>query len=380
MKKIFYLLSSLMLVFTACDPMEDVYEELDKAKKDETTVSTELVKADYDVYKSNKDYPHVATKQYFTGEAEAAVLIPAMLNKRYAHLENGATVTVSYNTPVFPSVNNTVSSWAKYTVTAEDYTANGESYPNFNSSSDVYRFLERKYSDAAEKQLVVLTYDYYAGSTTTITDSFLFVDGRWENIYHVSADDFQSVKNTYGSFSNSDLENMPIYFDLFLKKDVVVAKEGDFEYVSYYFYNSSDKSRTQRVMAMYFNGANWVPAVDATLKASLKFQKKNNEWVPDLSIQYTLTVEDYAYVGNDANNVATAAARENLRRFGNFSTYNWTTEQLYEAMNAVLKLHYSSAEVGQKFKVTFESYPAGKMELILIKRESGEFTKPLDGE
>lgn len=380
MKKIIYLLSSLMLVFTACDPMEDVYEELDKAKKDETTVSTELVKADYAIYGSNTEYPHVASKQYFTGEAEAAALIPAMLNKRYPHLEDGASVTVTYNTLLFPGFDNTVSGWEKYTVTDEDYAANGERYPNFNSSSDVYRFLDAKYPNAAEKKLVVLTYDYYAGSTSTITDSFLYLNGRWENIYHVTADDYTSVKNTYGSFSGSDIENMPVYFDVFLKKDMVVAKEGDFEYVSYYFYDSSDRSRSQRIMAMYFNGNNWVPAVGATAKATLKFQKKNNEWVPDLSVQYTLTADDYAYVGNDANNIGTAAARENLRRFGNFSTYNWTTDQLYEAMNAVLKLRYPSAEVGQKFKVTFESYPAGKMELVLIKRANGNFTKPEEGE
>lgn len=372
-------MSSLMLVFTACDPMEDVYDELDKASKDETVVNTELVKADYDVYKENTDFPHVAAKQYFLSEDEAAELVPAMLNKRYPHLENGATVTVAYNTPIFPGIGNSVSSWEKYTVTAEDYTANGESYPNFNSSGDVYKFLGAKYPDAAENQLVVLTYDYYAGSKSTITDSFYYMNGRWENIYHVTSDDYLSVKNTYASFSGSDSDNMVAYFDLFLKKDVIVAKEGDFEYVSYYFYDSSDKSRTQRVMAMYFNGSNWVPAVGATEKATLKFQKKQGEWVPDLSVLYTLIADDYTDVANSLD-VGTQAARDNLKRFGNFNTYSWSTEDLYKAMNFILKKRFPNAEVDQKFKVTFDSYPAGAMELILKKRADGEFTKLQDGE
>ncbi|MER2996452.1 hypothetical protein [Pontibacter populi] len=377
MKKIFYLLSSLMLVFTACDPMEDVYEELDKAKKDDAAFAIELNKDDYAVYKSNTEYPHIATGQYLTGEEEAALVIPAMLSKRYAHLGNGATVEVNYHIQKFPGVTNSVSSWEAYTVTAEDYTAVGEKFANFNSSSDVYRLLDHKYPTPTDKQLVVLTYDMYAGGTTsTITDSYFFVNGDWSNIYHVTAQDYASVKNTYGSFSGSDDANLKVFFDKFLKSDVIVAKEGDFRYVSYYYYNSNgDKSRTQRIMAMYFDGENWMPAVGVKQTATLKFQKKDNVWVPDLSIPYTLVASDYTYVGNDDNNIATAAARANLRQFGNFSTYNWTNDQLYEAMGAILKLHFSGEEAGKKFKVTFDSYPAGKMTLVLVKAENGNFVK-----
>lgn len=377
MKKIFYLLSSLMLVFTACDPMEDVYEELDKAKKDDAAFAIELTKDDYAVYKGNTEYPHIATGQYLTGEEEAAVVVPAMLSKRYAHLGNGATIEVNYHVQKFPGVTNDVSSWEAYTLTADDYTANGESAARFNSSSDVYKFLGTKYPAAAEKQLAVLTYDQLSNNVvTTIKDSFYYINGRWENIYHVSAEDYASVKNTYGSFSGSDDANLKVFFDKFLKNDVIVAKEGDFRYVSYYYYNSNgDKSRTQRIMAMYFDGENWMPAVGVKQTATLKFQKKDNVWVPDLSIPYTLIASDYAYVGNDDNNIGTASARANLRQFGNFSTYNWTTDQLYEAMGAILKLHFSNEEAGKKFKVTFDSYPAGKMTLVLVKAENGNFVK-----
>lgn len=384
MKKLVYLLSSLMLVFTACDPMEDVYEELDSKKTtDKTRVETTLVKADYEVYKSDNTVPHVAKELYFVNEDEAAALIPAILNKKFPHLGNGAAVTVNYNTLAYPGISNTVASWEKYTVTAEDYTANGEKFPNFNSSGDMVKFLGIKYTAPVEKQLVVLTYDYFANNTTTtITDSFYYLNGKWENIYHVTAADYASVRNTFGSFSGSDAELIPEYFNKFLNNEVFGAKAGDVRYVSYYFYDSGSKTYSQRIMSMGYNGSKWVSISNKLLTpAKLKFKKKENVWEPDLSTPYSFVTADYIWVAENPA-YGTEANRKNLKDFGNFyqsnpnsSTY-WSDEQIAAAIAGRLDVLFPTAEVESKYEVSFVAYKGGNTTrtMVFIKGANGKFS------
>lgn len=150
-----------MVVFSACDPMEDVYDELDALKGPFTKK--------VDVTLSSEDYTEVKGKSYFTTEEKAAAAIPEFLNEAYSHLENGSTVRVTYNKLMFPGYNSSVSEVEKYTAVAEDYDFTGESHDNFNSAGDLVKLLEHKYPDAVENQLVVLTYDYYQnGATSTV--------------------------------------------------------------------------------------------------------------------------------------------------------------------------------------------------------------------
>lgn len=377
-------------MFTACDPMEDVYEELDKANtKDNTTVETVLVKADYDLYKDSTDYPHVAKKQYFIDEAEAAELVPAILNKRYSHLGNGATVTVTYNRLSTPGISNEVSSWVEHTVTSEEYVANGDTRgDNFNSSKDFESFLKRKYPNAVEGQLVVLTYNYFAGTVyENITDSFFFKDGSWKNIYHVTDRDYISVNSLYKNFTSSNNSMLPTYFDKFLKEEVLDAEAGDIMYVSYYYYDFTNYNH--KVMAMIYDGEKWVKAEGSVETATLKFKKKNNKWEPDLSISYKLVAEDYVWMSQQPElgtpaqlgNIGVGKNDEGYNRNTNFYQQDptaaryWKDQDIYNAISALLKHKYPNTEVGTKYAVTYEFYNSGvkAATVVLELMESGEY-------
>ncbi|MBC5775467.1 hypothetical protein H8S95_15420 [Pontibacter sp. KCTC 32443] len=392
MKKLVYLLSSLMLVFTACDPMEDVYEELDKAKtSDKVTVSTELKKADYEVYSKDATVPHVAKNLYFVNEDEAAALIPAILDKNYPHLGNGASVNVTYNVLSYPQYNNTTSIAARVTVSNAEYTAMGKLTSNFTAESDIATYLATKYPTPQERQLVALTYKMSDanGTVTTQKDSFFYLNGAWKNIYHVSDAEYTATGN--GQFRNFDSNSDALltnYFNQFLTNyytnNNLIVRKGIVEYVSFTYYTGS--ATVQRLRIMVYDGSKWVEAATAVEKASLKFKKKANVWEPDLSIPYAFVTADYAWIGDDANGFGTELNRKNLRDFGNFyqsnpnSTNYWSDEQIAAAIAARLDVLFPNAEVEQKYEVSFAAYKGGNITrtMVFIKGANGKFALYVD--
>jgi hypothetical protein len=385
MKKVLYFLSSLMLVFTACDPMEDVYEELDKKFPDTyaTDVTLDLAKADYELLKG-----HSAAKNlYFTNEQEAATEIPNILTKKYAHLDNGTTVTVGFTALSFPLFNNNaVSNVVNYTVTEEDYDVTGDGrYDSFNTLDDIFTILKHLYPNAEANKLAVLTYDWYYGaaspSTQEKTGSYYFVNGKWVEAYHVSVADYTSVNHTKYTFSSSDGDNTALYFDKFLKENVFGAKAGDVQYVSYAYYSSSSRKTSQRIMTMTFNGTSWVPVEkDMVYTSALQFLKEDGNWKPDITIKYALTSSDYQWIAGNAA-LGTNASRSNLGQYGNFyqgnpnSSNYWSQDMINVALAALLKNKYPNAEVGQKFLLTYVAYNGGNTSITirLQLQPSGEY-------
>jgi len=363
MKKIVYLLSALMLAFTACDPMEDVYEELDKAAAttpDATVVTKTLVNADYQAI---KDAPsHVKTKFYFASEDEAINLIPVFLKTKYAHLGNGASANITFKQQLFPGVNTTVAGSAKYTAVADDYKVTGEKFANFNSADDITAFLNHKYPDAPVNQLVIFTYDYYLnGVTTTLTDAFYKKGTEWVNIYYVTPENYAAVgKRT--DFSSSDNDLLGEYFNKFLTEKVFGAKLGDVQYVNYAYYSSGV---SQRVAAMGFDGTKWVMVnADATKDATLKFTKSEGEWNVDFTIAYTLVNADYDWIGefNTSANYGTALNRANVAQYHSFFTQTagddryWAQAEIDKAMLAFAEHQFPNPKKGVKYKLNYKIY------------------------
>ncbi|PRY13639.1 hypothetical protein CLV24_1058 [Pontibacter ummariensis] len=385
MKKYIYLIVSFAaFTFTACDPMEDVYEELDQLNPDvyAPELAIELASKDYELLKGKTGVPaYVAKDYYFKSEAEAAELIPQILNSKYPQFDNGTSVTVTYNELVQKFNENTTSGVVKYTVTEEDYDALGERYPNFNSAEDLINFLEYKYPSPQENQLVVLTYDYYAsGSTSTLVGSFLYTNGEWVVAYHVTPENYDSVGNgRYDNFEAKDEESLPAYFNKFLSEKFLAAKTGEIKYVSYAYYSGRT---SQEIYTMMYNGTKWV-AVEATITVAkaLQFAKQDGNWKPDLTVRYDLVAADYQWIaanpalGNESN-------RANLASYGNFyqssttSSNYWSPEAVLKALGALLKNKYPAAEEGQKFQLTYAAYKGGNIAVtVTLILENGEYVE-----
>lgn len=374
MKKIFYLLSSLMLVFTACDPMEDVYEELDKAKLPYTKKGMTYKLSDTD-YKT--------TTKYFASEEAAAAAIPTLLNTKFPALENGSSAIVTYNllTDGYNFKGNTVSHDTTHVLTTDDYKLGGARYSNFDSWSQIKTFLNAKFpvsalkeNQPAEGRLATLTFTWYNSNTNptsnTVTDSYYYVGGEWYDTYYVSDANYASVdRNRSNAFTPGDVELLPAYFNSFLKGEFLTAKSRDVVYVKYAIRHSSS-STTQHVMAMMFDGTNWnkVEKSDIVVtESTLQFAKINGIWVPDLTKMYTLvSPDDYLWISQQPE-LGTEAQRGNLGdpRYLNFyqswsgsATY-WSNENIQVALAALLKMRFPNEVIGQKFEVTYNYYLSG---------------------
>ncbi|MBC5993621.1 hypothetical protein [Pontibacter cellulosilyticus] len=364
MKKIFYLLSSLMLVFTACDPMEDVYEELDKQYPDVYTkdMNIELAKKDYELLKGKP----VAKNYYFASEKEAAELIPTILDKNYPQMGNGTSVTVAFNKLAFEFKGNKISSFAMYTVTDEDYSAMGHRFSNFDSSNEMIEFLEYKYPDAVENMKVILTFDYYTGTTNRVRDAFYFLNGAWRNIYFVTNDDYALVdRGRYDNFTSADDDMLPVFFNKFLSDNIIGAEAGDVEYVSYAYFSGG--KTTHKLFTMIYDGTKWNAVTEnVTTPAVLAFAKKDGVWKPDLTVRYTLAAADYQWIASNPA-LGTETNRTNLANYGNFYQSNpnssnyWSNEQIVAALGALLKNKYPNSEVGQKYQLTYAAYNSGNI-------------------
>ncbi|MCJ8165791.1 hypothetical protein MKJ04_13140 [Pontibacter sp. E15-1] len=388
MKKHLYIVASFVaLLFTACDPMEEVYDELDEQAAYSKDIAVTLTADQYEAVEDADGVPaYVWEDNYFASEEEAAGIIPMILNESYPQLERGSIAQVTYNKLVVPFSNTFVKTFSEYTVTEGDYDALGFAFGNFSKYSEIVAFLEYRYPDVAEKDLVELTYTWYNGSanpsTYEVTDRFFYINGNWEDAYLVSQADYESVNHTNYTFSSSDGDNFPLYLDKFLRANILGATAGDVQYVSYAYYSSSSKTTSQRVTAMLYDGTRWIKLDDnVTANATIQFKKEaNGTWKPDLSIKYTLTGADYGFIGNAANGFGTSASRDNLNAFGNINTSSWSDEAIVQALAAVLKMRFPDVEAGQKIAVTYDTYPAGLLQKTFVMRETGEFTEAQEGE
>ena len=351
MKKIFYSFAILSLLFTSCNPMEDIYEEIDAV---ETVISGEatitLTDADYDDL--DLGYGN------FSSVDDAKTMLPGFLSDKYPvwGASSLAAVTFKLYSPKYDEKSLEV-----YTVTADDYADNGFTYGNFSKSSDITDFLNVKFPDPANRLLVSLTYKYYSGSVSTLNNGFLYVNGAWEMAMGITDDEYTAMGEGYSNFSSEDeaLTKVPVF--LKDKFKYIDKSAGDIEAVMYKLYQ--DGSVKSFIANFIFDGTTW-SKYNNVIDETIKFGHDGTSWVPDNTIKYTLTAADYALVGND--------------RYGNFDVRSGKDEETVEAriakISTILLNNFPSDAEGQKYIVTYNIYNGsnGVWSLAVIK-QGGEY-------
>jgi hypothetical protein len=117
MKKITSYLLGLSLLVAACNPMEDIYNELDK-KENPYVEKVELTLTDADYESFDGD---VANNHFFTDEEPATDFIPALLKAKYPALDYGSSALVTYKFSVgYPDLSK-YSGAPYYRLNDEDY-------------------------------------------------------------------------------------------------------------------------------------------------------------------------------------------------------------------------------------------------------------------
>ncbi|NLP57608.1 hypothetical protein [Lutibacter sp. B1] len=346
MKKIIYILMVLGVTFTSCDPMDDIYDDID--------AQNEVISGEIEFTLSDDDYEELDLSYgNFNSVDDAKSMIPGLLEDKYPAWGEGSLATVTFK---IYAPKKTEKSLIVYTVSSEDYDTLGFTYGNFSSMDEIVTFLDWKYPDPADRVLVSLTYEYYSGGVSTLNNGFLYLNGAWEFIQGFTADEYNTMGESYPNFSNQDEaeSKIPIFLKEKFKYDT--KKAGDIEAIMYKLYTTdvddldgdgkTDDSATYSYVSYYiFDGENW-SLYDNIINETVKFGHDGSTWVPDNTIKYTLTQADYELVGNGY--------------YGNFDVRSGKAEESVdvrlEKINTILLNNFPNMEEGQKFVVSYNVY------------------------
>ncbi len=218
---------------------------------------------------------------------------------------------------------------------------------------------------------VFYSYSEESSEWEAIDDQFYISDAADYDAMGEGSGQPGQYDNFSSSVSSSD------YVPTFLATKYPFAFEEDQMYVAYKYYSSSAGGLQVRGDLFTLTDGAWVE-YDNVVTETIQFGKEADGWVPDNTILYTLTTDDYSFAAAELlEEVGFEAAAGNLDNFGNFNrnggTTNWSDEMLVTAFGLILDKNDPAAEVGQKYLITFAMYngSSGTEELKVIKDADG---------
>lgn len=385
--------SFLALFFTACDPMEDVNEEVDKANADEladqkffsdkTLIEDGYQLTDADYALSSED--GVKNYKNFSKYAPVADFLPEILTNKKLYGEAGIEYMVMYNfyrgslsyLGDYLDYLEELAEIDSYTLSTADYDSMGTGddepgkYNNFSGSTPpedyLPNFLLAKYPDATDGDELAVTYKYYDGGVSDITEFWAFDGSVWAEsdkaapevpsdvtVYELESADYDAMgaPGKYNNFSSSDApEN---YLPNFLGEKFPYALDGAKIAPIYKYYAGGGVTET-RMKEYAFTNGEWMEyqsTIDAT--SLVAFKDKVWVFVPPIKLiksekaatkTHVLSDADYALVGNG-----------NYKNFDIRDGKGEADEAVIIAkLTKILKANYELV-VGDVFDVTYDYY------------------------
>ncbi|WP_053976872.1 choice-of-anchor J domain-containing protein [Mangrovimonas xylaniphaga] len=207
---------------------------------------------------------------------------------------------------------------------------------------------------------------------------FVYSEGAWEvmeDVYYLSSEDYNSMgegagqPGQYDNFSSSTPADS--YLPTFLSIKYPYAQEEDQIFVIYKYYSSSAGAVQIRGNSYTVIEGEWTPHA-STVETTLQFGHDGTEWVPDNTIQYTLTRDDYDYIVSQLENEpGYEAATSSMDNYGNLDrrpsqAAYWSdadtqnsagiTDMIANAMGVLLDHIDPAAEEEQKYLLTYDIY------------------------
>ena len=356
MKKIYYLLAFVALVFTACQKEPALHSIAPSEKKDLTIT---LQTTDYQKLPSS-DYPSSALT--IDDDADAQKYVPIILNAEYGNLDNGSTAAVTYakSALYFKPAKDSLYNDVAYTLTNDDYLLlPGNKYTDF-SIAQVLQWLPYKYPTPVTNQLELLNFTIYPATTVPAPPySFLYYSKAWIEAYTITPAQYTSIGlGKYNQFTSANDASLPAIFNTFLKNDITIQdtiKKGDIKFVSFDYY-AADGNAYQRVMPLTYDGNNYtVPQVST---GTVNFIKQNGSWTyvkPLPIVAVTLSAADFTLIANSS--YGTSAQRSDVSKYSDFS--GWSPTDLANAFILVLKTDIKSPVTNTNYQITYLNYVGG---------------------
>lgn len=347
MKNTFYILMLFIgIVFTGCEPMEDINQEIDE-KISNVEGSLEYTLTDED-YEDNLGLGFTS----FDSEDDARALIPGLLSDLYPALGENSSVNVTFN--IYDPIRV-----EEYTVTTEGYAAIDLTEDYFTGMGDVMDFLEVQFPLAEEGDYVELTYNTLADEEGyMLNDSdFNLIEEKLSAAYPQPT----SSAAQYGNFERRETSDAYWSNEMILEAINIVLSEnidgveGQKYNVSYDIYDGSAGTGS---MTVQFNGNSYISVSGAA---------------------YELNNDDYALIGAELGETYPGPAG-NAAQFNSFtidegSDNFWSMDMLLEAFNVVLMENYPDAVDGDKFELTYAVYDGSGVstEVLAVVNENGSY-------
>lgn len=348
MKKIIYLMVVLGVALTGCNPMEDIYNDID-AQEDPIVGDASFTLSDEDYDDLELNFGN------FNSEADAKTMLPSFLADKYPVWGKGSSAAVTFK--IYSPI-DTYSENVYELSDAEHNAITGKSFGNFDRDYHVFDYLEATYPTPAEDDFVSLRYRYYSGGESTLTDGFYYKDGEWNKATGFTEEQYAAMGEGFPNFSSHDEAELKTPIALLDVYKFDPKSAGDVVVTMYELYKGGGvtKSYTKNYI---FDGTSW-SIYNNEAEATVKFGHDGSTWVPDNTIKYTFTGDDVSFISNALIGTYPGPA-DNVGFFGSFdrrdsSSNYWSDAMLLEAFNVLLDNKDASAAEGQKYVLTFIIY------------------------
>ena len=323
MKKLVYLFMALALVLTtACDPMDDIYAEIDAQE--------EIISGEEYITLTDEDYEELE-KSYgnFNSIDEAKSLIPGLLADKYPVWGEGSLVNVTFDLYAPIRVES-------YTVTTADYDALVESGDiqgaHLSSNNAINAFMAYKDAQAEQGSYIELTYMKLAEKIA----------------YTLTSADYDFLGTAYGEpgyYNNFDIR--PGKAD-----ETIEARRVHIEKILLENFPETPVNQQYVVTYSYYDGSS------GELEMLVQFDGTNYNLVS--GTEYALVEADTDLIGAElletypgpAGNLATYGSFERRSDHSNY----WSDDMIIEAIDIALKSNFPAAVTGDKYSVSLEAY------------------------
>ena len=186
-----------------------------------------------------------------------------------------------------------------------------------------------------------------------------------------TSEEYSEMGQSYPNFSDEDEAMYKI--GIFLGNEFPYAEEGDMVAVAYDFYDGGVS--TEYAKFQFRNGA--FTNIPSVIEQTLSFGNNGAEWVPDNTIKYTLSGDDYALISSELADEYPGPT-DSMSNYNNFekrgNSSSWDDAMILEAMNILLDEIAPAAEEGQKYLLTYAVYNGtNTTEDIYLIKTDGEW-------
>ncbi|TYP99690.1 hypothetical protein C7447_101294 [Tenacibaculum adriaticum] len=166
MKKIFLLIAIFSMVFTSCEPLEDINAEIDAQES--------AIFGDVEYTLTDEDYDALELSYgSFSSLDDAKEALPDFLSTKYPVLGKGSSALIGYKLYV-----GNAFGLKDYSLKQEDYALSGSDLLGFQNNVNPQDYLagilSNNYSSPEEGDYVAATYFQYTGSAFTVTPTVSF--------------------------------------------------------------------------------------------------------------------------------------------------------------------------------------------------------------